>query len=129
MKKWGLIVLLTIYATASFGVSIQQFYCCNQLKSTSIRFVPAEENSCGMKHKMKDCCKTKVKFVKQQDTHFAQSAKTFVPSLTYADVVHFFPELTLPVFIGGISPNTPIKGPPLIHPGISLYQFYCNYRI
>ena len=129
MKKWGLIVLLTIYATASFGVSIQQFYCCNQLKSTSIRFVPAEENSCGMKHKMKDCCKTKVKFVKQQDTHFAQSAKTAVPSFEHFEPLYFSPEIEFTAFNIGISPNQPINGPPLIHAGVSLYQFYCNYRI
>ena len=129
MKKWGLIVLLTIYATASFGVSIQQFYCCNQLKSTSIRFVPAEENSCGMKHKMKDCCKTKVKFVKQQDTHFGQTAKTVVTFFEQAEPIHFFPNTDFIAFNSGINPNKPIKGPPLIYSGVSLYQFYCNYRI
>ncbi|WP_026764873.1 MULTISPECIES: HYC_CC_PP family protein [Sediminibacterium] len=129
MKKWGLIVLLTIYATASFGVSIQQFYCCNQLKSTSISFVPAEENSCGMKHKMKDCCKTKVKFVKQQDTHFAQSAKTVTPFLEHYEPLHFFTDAEITELNSGNQLNSPIHGPPLIHSGVSLYQFYCNYRI
>ena len=82
-----------------------------------------------MKHKMKDCCKTKVKFVKQQDTHFAQTAKTAVPSLEHYKLLTFFPEVDLSNFNSDVKLITPIHGPPLIHSGVSLYQLYCNYRI
>jgi len=128
VKRLGLILLFCIYAAASFGVSIKQFYCCNQLKSTTISYAAVEESSCGMKHKMKDCCKTKVKFVKSQDTHFAKTGLTSMPSLElHTNTTSFFSSNFIIHYKGTIA--VPQSNPPPLHTGIPLYEFYCNYRI
>jgi len=128
VKRLGLIILFCIYAAASFGVSIKQFYCCNQLKSTTISYAAVEESSCGMSHKMKDCCKTKVKFVKSQDTHFAKTGLTSMPSLeVHTNTTTFFSTTPFINYKGAIS--VPQSNPPPLHAGIPLYQYYCNYRI
>lgn len=128
VKRLGLIILFCVYAAASFGVSIKQFYCCNQLKSTTISYAAVEESSCGMSHKMKDCCKTKVKFVKSQDTHFAKTGFTNLPTLE----LHSTPS---PLFLNKafFSYKSVVtfleSNPPPLHSPIPLYQFYCNYRV
>jgi hypothetical protein len=128
VKRLGLILLFCIYAAASFGVSIKQFYCCNQLKSTTISYAAVEESGCGMSHKMKDCCKTKVKFLKSQDTHFAKTGLTSMPSLEMHTSTNAFFSITPIIHYKG-SIAVPQSNPPPLRDGIPLYQFYCNYRI
>ena len=128
VKRLGLILLFCIYAAASFGISIKQFYCCNQLKSTSISYAAVSESTCDMKHKMKDCCKTKVKFVKSQDTHFAKTGLTSMPSLElHTNITAFYSTIQLVNYKGAIA--VPQSNPPPLNSPIPLYQFYCNYRI
>ncbi len=128
MKKLGLILLFCIYAAASFGVSIKQFYCCNQLKSTTISYAAVEESSCGMSHKMKNCCKTKVKFIKSQVTHFAKTGLTSMPSLElHTNTTSFYSINQLVSYKGAIA--VPQSNPPPLQTSVPLYQFYCNYRI
>ncbi len=128
MKKLGIIGLFLIYAAASIGISIKQFYCCNQLKSTSLAYTAVEESSCGMSHKMKDCCKTKVKYVKSQDTHFAKSSTNDLPNV---DLLSATAAIDLYMIHSNHAAN---KAVPAFHPppqiqAVPLYQFYCNYRI
>ncbi|WP_439505221.1 HYC_CC_PP family protein [Sediminibacterium sp.] len=128
MKRLGLILLFCIYAAASIGVSIKQFYCCNQLKSTTISYAAVEESSCGMSHKMKNCCKTKVKFVKSQDTHFAKTGLTSTPSIElHTNTNSFYSINQLVTYKDAIA--VPQSNPPPLQTSIPLYQFYCNYRI
>lgn len=58
MKKVLLICILFCYSAASFGVSLNYFYCCGKLKSVSF-FVNTKENTCKGKTK-KTCCNNKV---------------------------------------------------------------------
>ena len=128
MKRLGLIILFCTYAAASFGVSIKQFYCCNQLKSTTISYAAVEESSCGMSHKMKNCCKTKVKFVKSQDTHFAKTGLTSMPFIElHTNATSFYSINQLVSYKSAIA--VPQSNPPPLQTSIPLYQFYCNYRI
>jgi hypothetical protein len=128
VKRLGLILLFCIYAAASFGVSIKQFYCCNQLKSTTISYAAVEESSCGMSHKMKNCCKTKVKLVKSQDTHFAKTGFTGQPSFElHTNTTSFYSINQLVSYKTVIA--VPQSNPPPLQTSIPLYQFYCNYRI
>jgi hypothetical protein len=128
VKKLGIIGLFLIYAAASIGISIKQFYCCNQLKSTSLAYTAVEESSCGMSHKMKDCCKTKVTFLKSQDTHFAKTGSISMPSLEmHINTTAFFSIAPIIHYKGTIA--VPQSNPPPLQDGIPLYQFYCNYRI
>jgi hypothetical protein len=128
VKRLGLIFLFCIYAAASFGVSIKQFYCCNQLKSTTISYTAVEERSCGMSHKMKNCCKTKVKFVKSQDTHFAKTGLISMPSFElHANTTSFYSINQLVSYKSVIA--VPQSNPPPLQTSIPLYQFYCNYRV
>lgn len=128
MKKLGIIGLFLIYAAASIGISIKQFYCCNQLKSTSLAYTAVEESSCGMSHKMKDCCKTKVKFVKSQDTHFAKSSTNNLPNFNALTALETSDLYTINLNHAAKKGVLAFHPPPLI-PSVPLYQFYCNYRI
>lgn len=57
MKKCLLILILFSYSIASFGVSLNYFYCCGKLKTVTIHET-AEASKCTG-DKKKDCCKNK----------------------------------------------------------------------
>ena len=57
VKKVLSIAILISYCVASFGVSINYFYCCGRLKSVSAVAVVQEKN-CNAKPE-KGCCKNK----------------------------------------------------------------------
>ncbi len=58
MKKLLLIGLLLCYGLASFGVSLNYFYCCGKLKSVTIAVNANNEDDCTGP-KGKGCCDNK----------------------------------------------------------------------
>jgi hypothetical protein len=57
VKRILVIAILICYSIASFGVSVNYFYCCGKLKSVSLVDKSAEQNCKGKKKK--SCCKNK----------------------------------------------------------------------
>lgn len=57
MKKFIAALVLVCYCSASFGVSINYFYCCGKLKSVSLTEVSAEKSCMPMPRK--SCCENK----------------------------------------------------------------------
>lgn len=119
-----------IYTTATFGIGVKSFYCCNKLKSTSFSFANASQKTCGMKmmKEKDDCCKTQFKYVKVKDSHVA-SDYINSPAKVFTDL-HF----AIPSFVAIVPENRQESigyagnAPPL-HNGIPLYIFDCIYRI
>lgn len=58
VKKFTVLVILMVYSLASFGVSLNYFYCCGKLKKVSIVVTPIHEKDCPIK-KGKNCCENK----------------------------------------------------------------------
>ena len=127
IRKFALILLLTIYALSSFGIGIKQFYCCGKLKSTDISFVEQDKKKCGNGNESDGCCKTKYQVFKVKDSHVAAEGLS-IPTKFFAEL-HL---LTSPIEIAALTIESkriadPIHGPP--PPNIPLYIFNCVYRI
>jgi hypothetical protein len=125
VKKASLILLLVIYATASFGVGVKTFYCCGKLKSFQISFAGGKNDKSA---RGAGCCKTIHKFFKVRDNHMA--------AVDMAKMVSPFTGLTAPVSIFETPFNTPLQvvaanrsnAPPLFA-GSPLYLRNCVFLI
>jgi len=75
-------LLLLSYSIASFGVSVNYFYCCGVLKTVSLK-VNTEEQNCKAKTK-KGCCdnKTVTLKLKTDQKSSDQSTKHFAAPLS-----------------------------------------------
>ncbi|WP_460767228.1 HYC_CC_PP family protein [Niabella terrae] len=62
MKRLLIIAILISYSIASFGVSLNYFYCCGKLKTVSFK-INTEEKNCKVKTG-KGCCNNKTVTVK-----------------------------------------------------------------
>lgn len=58
MKKFAILAILMVYSLASFGVSLNYFYCCGKLKEVTVIVKPVHEKDCPVK-KGKNCCENK----------------------------------------------------------------------
>lgn len=89
MKKFAIILILICYTTASFGVSLNYFYCCGKLKTISLATKTKDKNCKG--DLKKGCCKnekTKVKL--NADQKLAESNfLNQINDLVYDDSINF----------------------------------------
>jgi hypothetical protein len=128
MKKFAVILLFVVYALASFGVVIKQFYCCGKLRSTNIGFVQSKPTGCKKGNEKNGCCKNEYQVFKIKDTHFASG------SLQQHE--KFFSEIYLPAQTNNNGNNIPLTeiitysnhAPPLLSDR-PLYLMNCIYRI
>ncbi|MEI6263919.1 MAG: hypothetical protein WCP74_02375 [Sphingobacteriia bacterium] len=128
MKRIVLILLISIYTTATFGFGVKQFFCCYQLKSTVIAFASIEEKKCGMDDKMDNCCKTKYTYCKVKDTHFGKSSfkgldnNFYIVSVQPIVASHSFTEQ----IFAAVAYNS---NPPPLHRAIPIYKLDCVFLI
>lgn len=88
MKKVSVIALLTIYSLSSFGIGINEFYCCGKLKSVNITFTTDKNEKCSKESDKDNCCKNKYQFFKVKDTYTAADAvKCQLKYVADADIV------------------------------------------
>ena len=128
MKKIALILLISIYAVSSFGIGIKQFYCCGQLKSTTISFIQDAREKCGMGNEKEGCCKTKFQSLKIKDTHIAAD-EISNPQKHFSEaaiVYSVFQNIELAQ--QQVVVNNSSHAPPH-HNGVPLYISSCIYRI
>ena len=130
MKKLALILLISIYTTATFGIGIKQFYCCGKLKSVTIAFVEGASNKCNKANRTEGCCKTKYQIFKIKDSHVAVGGISNLSK--HSTVIYLFTPsfetvalMTVPI---DIDIDKASHAPP-IHNGIPIYVFNCVYRI
>jgi hypothetical protein len=67
VKKFLVILILVSYSIASFGVSLNYFYCCGKLKTIS--FVAKGNSKTCKGNKGKGCCKNEKVTVKLKTDH------------------------------------------------------------
>lgn len=128
MKRIVLILLISIYTTATFGIGVKQFFCCYQLKSTSIAFAPSIEKKCGMDDKMDNCCKTKYTYCKVKDTHFGKSSFKGLDNNFY--IVSVQPFVAINQFTEQIFAAVAYNSnPPPLQQAIPIYKLDCSFRI
>lgn len=80
MKKGLIIAILLSYSIASFGVSLNYFYCCGKLKTVSLT-ANTEAKDCTGKSK-KGCCDNKTVTIKLKvdQKENQQSVYHFIPA-------------------------------------------------
>jgi hypothetical protein len=86
MKKISIILLLCIYSMATMGFSINQFYCCGKLSSTSLTLIEKTKQNC----EKSGCCENKSHFIKVRDNHFS-SNEVNSPLKQFTEFHSFFP--------------------------------------
>lgn len=69
MKKFATILLICIYALATMGFSIREFYCCGKLKNISISVVSEKEKCNKGNDNSGKCCENKYQYFKVKDNH------------------------------------------------------------
>ncbi|MEO7394596.1 MAG: hypothetical protein ABIU11_06600 [Chitinophagaceae bacterium] len=128
MKKIALILLISMYALSSFGIGIEQFYCCGTLKSTSISFLREVKEKCSKGDEKNGCCQTQFTSLKVKDTH--------IPAGAISSSVNIFPDIVLfnspfdgvELLTHQTIVNNPGHAPPLLK-DTPLYILNCNFLI
>ncbi len=129
MKKFTVIPLICIYALATMGFSLKEFYCCGKLKTVSLAIETTATEKCGKgDSKSDDCCKNKYQFFKVEDNHVS-AAKTILQGSFVSILDTQFPALQ-DVSFSCIKENTSYQSnaPPL-HNGVPVYLSNCVFLI
>jgi hypothetical protein len=128
VKRFLLILLISIYTSATFGMRVKSFYCCNQLKSTTLTLSYTAKEKCNTKGMKGGCCKTRFHYYKVKDTHLvADSVK--IPAKSFIDFFNT-PVTTQPASWVSLSALIPAysNAPPWRNER-PIYLFNCVYRI
>jgi len=125
MKKIINIFLLCIYTASVVGVSVNRFYCCGRLESTTVSAIAFAKNNT----QDDGCCQHRQNILKVNDSHeSSEAAKVAKSGFIFIHVLpNIYPNDKLKTTASSAKCN-PIKGPPLLlH--TPLYTQFCNYRI
>ena len=128
VKKLVLIVLISIYTTATFGIGVKSFYCCNKLKSTTITFTVTAKEKCNTKGMKGGCCKTKFQFFKVKDNHVAAD-NVISPAKSFTDLHFTIPSFQMLTAVPQQIIVAHYSNAPPLHNGLPIYIFNCVYRI
>ena len=126
MKKFLSILLITIYSTAIFGMSVKEFYCCGKLTSVSISF-----NNIGKEKQTKDdgCCKAKFHFSKVKDNHIGGDAAKFSAKQFVHPQINLFTSDIVAFTNSQLNAPNGIHDPPLFHGNTPIYIFILVLRV
>ena len=109
-------------------MGVKSFYCCNQLKSTSLTLSYTSKEKCNTKGMKGGCCKTSFHFYKVKDTHLVADnvkipAKSFTDFFNTPIAIQVVSWVSLSALIPAYSnaPPWPNKRP--------IYLLNCVYRI
>jgi hypothetical protein len=133
MKKLLSILLIFIYSTASFGMSVKEYYCCGKLTSGAVSLVSGnnEQTTCTMQTKAcSGCCKTKSHLLKVKDNHIASGAVALTAKhFTHTGNINFTELNTVAIADTKLGTSIGINDPPLLHSSIPTYLFIRVIRI
>lgn len=130
MKRFSIILLLSIYSMATFGVSLKQFYCCGKLKSLTFSIIAENgKEKCGLGDNKEGCCKTKYHSFKVKDKHLSTEAFKTPPATYDNHLAAFIPAWqTVSFFIQQVVIINGSHAPPLFR-GVPAYISNCVFRI
>ncbi len=130
MKKLSVILFICIYAFATMGFSLKEFYCCGKFKSVTVALNSKDNDSFSKGNSSHDgCCKNKYQYFKIKDNHataahVSNAVKHFInPSLVHSSFLqdnNFSSETHIIVYRG--------NAPPQKHT-VPDYIFNCVFRI
>lgn len=128
MKKAVLILLICVYSLATMGFSLKQFYCCGELKSTSLSLMQDAKQKCAKGNEKNGCCDNKYQSFKVKDKHItadkvSSPAKHFVDLHLYTPSFHDIIFASQKTIIGYRS-----NAPPL-YIGVPIYIYNCVFRV
>ena len=129
MKKIAVILLIAVYALATMGFSLKQFYCCGKLSTVSVAFSNDDNKMCHKENSNDDrCCKSKFQYLKVRDNHVTASHIN-IPVKHFVHLDLYTAALQQPVFTSHkISFCYRSNAPPL-HIGIPAYISNCVFLI
>lgn len=128
MKNFFLIVLISIYTTATFGIGLKSFYCCDKLKSVTVFISQPNKDKCLNGIVKGSCCKYSFQFFKVKDNHVASDV-IINPAKHFTNLTNFIPFLQTIVFATQQKNITYYSNAPPLSNGIPLYIFNCVYLI
>lgn len=131
MKKFALILLISIYSLATMGFSLKEFYCCGKLKSISLFFSRDANQECKKESGSlcgSGCCENKYQFFKVKDQHI--SGKKITSIVDYFTWLHLYPPSfsVPPLAVQTTTVANSNHAPPLFT-GIPVYLYNCVFRI
>jgi len=128
LKKLALISLILVYSLATVGVGLRQFYCCGELRSTTLALIQKASLQCSEGAEKGGCCANKFQFLKVKDKHIqSDEISSPVKQATQPDTYFISsPDLSFP------GPSIVIAfrshAPPVIT-GLPVYIYNCVFRI
>ena len=128
MKKITLILLISIYTLSVVGYGVKGFYCCHNLRSVTVSFSDYSQSHFLYQHDKSDCCKTKYRYFKVKDNHFA--ADHIDSPVKLFTEAHLFTTSFQPVLHADskvIYANS-CNAPPL-HNGVAIHLYNCTFLI
>lgn len=96
MKRILIIPLLIFYSIASFGISVNNFYCCGQLKKVSTLSENTEKN-CQSAFK-KDCCENKLEIKSLKVANKASESEQYLYKLPFPSALTFINQFIISSF-------------------------------
>ncbi len=129
MKKFKIILLVCIYALATMGFSLKEFYCCGKLKSVSISLTGDSNAKCkNGDTKTAGCCNNQFHYFKVKDNHIS-SVQEALANQFVAVLDIFFPSFQ-EIALG--TPEAKLTyqshAPPSFN-GVPVYLSNCVFRI
>lgn len=127
MKRTALILLTAVYFISCMGMSVNRFYCCGKLTSTTFSY-GASDNS-GSKPGNKDkCCGHEKQSFKVKDSHFSTASISLSHPLPA--IIPSFISLADEPVVSFLHTKILYKGnAPPGHSDIPVYTLNCAYRI
>ncbi|KIO78246.1 hypothetical protein TH53_04305 [Pedobacter lusitanus] len=129
MKKALSILLILLYTTASFGLSVKQFYCCGQLSSVSLDLEQSINEQHSESSEKGRCCENQFRNIKGSHILSAQSASPAkcLKSQFLLNFITLYQGL-IPVTAEYLTAVHPGNAPPITG-NIPVYILNCTYRI
>ena len=128
MKKIALILLISMYAFSTAGISVNEFYCCGKLKSVKINIARDANAKCDKGDEKTGCCKTEHQFFKVKDNHLA-STDIITPDKYFVDVDSRLSFLEVTTFANHSAAITNCIHAPPLYCNNPIYILNCVYRI
>ena len=126
MKRTALILLTAIYLISCVGMSVNRFYCCGNLTSTTFSY-GASDNSSQSGNKNK-CCGHEKQSFKVKDSHVTTASISLDHPLPVI-ALSFISMVNEPV-VSTLHTQIVYKGnAPPGHSDIPAYTLNCTYRI
>jgi hypothetical protein len=129
MKKLAIISLICIYALATMGFSLKEFYCCGKLKSISLTIADDGKAKCkNGDSNTEGCCKNKFQYFKIKDNHVT-AAPVILPAQFSAVLDIYFPSFQDITSCTQEAKVTYQSHAPPLYIGVPVYLSNCVFRI